>query len=80
MDHSLQGYIARQSSEMLWDAVSGYMASRRRMLDNRSNIVLILRELEKRDKAEAGKVSPRVEQAWTDLIQRMVEIAAENFK
>ena len=80
MDHAMQEYISKQSTEVLWGALQGAVVSKDSMYSNRTSIQMILWELEKRYKDETGVVPDRVQQVWKVFLQSMSEVAADSLK
>lgn len=80
MDHTMQEYISRQPTEMLWSALQRAVVSKDSMYSKRTSIQLILWELEKRYKNETGVVPDGLQQVWKVFLQSMSEVAADNLK
>ena len=77
MDHSVQAYITRQPTQILWGLLRWFMATKEHTYSNQDNIRLALQELEKRYKDTSGEIPADVEQAWNDFLKCMAEMPEE---
>lgn len=74
MDHSLQEYFSRLHTKSLQYLLDRYLATKEDTRKNWDAIILILRELQKREKNEESEITPQIQAAWAKYQQRLAEL------
>jgi len=76
MEHSLEAYLSRLSTEILCGVLWGNLSCKESAYSNRDLILMILRQLEKRCEADE-ELAKGVRKAWDRYTQYMAQIVEE---
>ena len=71
MEHSLEAYLGRQSTQVLEVILQGYLATEESLIANTDRVLLILKELEKRWSPPEGELQEHIKQAWELYLKRV---------
>lgn len=71
MEHSIEAYLARQSTEVLEGLLRSYCASEKSLCSNEDSVRLILKELKRRYEIPGGRLPPHVRKAWEEYLLHM---------
>ena len=71
MEHSLEAYLGRQSTQILEVALRGYLETEEKLIANTDVVLLILKELEKRWNPSDEEMSENMKQAWERYLEHM---------
>ena len=77
MEHTLEAYLARRSTDVLEQALQCYCASERNLKSNKDAVELILKELKKRYNNPEGEQPPHIQAAWKAYQRHLTECAQD---
>lgn len=77
MDHSVQSYIKRLSTEKLDQVLMEYLRPPNGESPNSEIVLLILKELEERERQNPEPIPPEVQALWDEFEREMMEAYPE---
>lgn len=77
MDHSVQSYIKRLSTEKLDQALMEYLRPSNGEKLNADVVLLILKELEERERQNPEPITPEIQALWDEYMREMMEAYPE---